>query len=190
MILQGAQTDEQLLERIRLGNRLAFDELYLKYWMILYDAAYKRLNDRQLSEDIVQNVFTRLWVRREELAIDKVGAYLHSAVRYKVLSYFSRNKSTSSFYEPFETLLTELDTPERHLLAKELLDLIYDFADTLSERKRQILLLHVKKELSTKEIAEIMGVTQKTVQNQLGPILKHLRKSLILLVLIVIYLFF
>src|SRR5690625_3255128 len=158
MILQKTQTDELLLEYICRGNRLAFDELYRRYWMTLYDAAFKRLNDQQLTEDIIQDIFIQIWIRRKVLSIDNVAAYLHTAVRYKVLTYFSRNKGKSTFYEPFEEMLTEINTPEKYLQAKELLGLIHDFAETLSERKKQILLLHTKKELSTKEIAEKLEI--------------------------------
>jgi RNA polymerase sigma-70 factor (ECF subfamily) len=183
MFLDSAQTDEQLLEDIRHGDQSAFDELYRRHWISLYDAAFKRLDNRQQAEDIVQEIFIRIWIRRQELAINNVAAYLHTAVRYKVLSYFSRNKDASNFYEPFEATLTETDTPEQCLIAKELLELVYDFAETLSDRKKQIFLLHIKNKLSTKEIAEVLGITQKSVQNQLGPTLQGLRKGLIPLII-------
>lgn len=187
MFLHGAaQTDELLFQYVKSGDKSAFDELYHRHWMSLYDAAYKRLNNKEQAEDIVQEIFIRLWVRRQELVIDKVAAYLHTAVRYKVLSYFTRHKEASSFYEPFETMLMETDTPEQHLMAKELLELVYDYAETLSDRKKQIFLLHIKNKLSTKEIAEVLGITQKSVQNQLGPTLQGLRKSLIPLILAII----
>lgn len=186
MPIQKTLTDEQLLEYMSNGNRLAFDELYRRHWLSLYDNAYKRLENRQQAEDIVQEIFIRLWIRRQELAIKKVEAYLHTAVRYKVLTYFSRHKEASNFYEPFEATLTDTDTPEQHLIAKQSLELIYDYAETLSERKKQIFLLHIKNKLSSREIAEALGITQKSVQNQLGPALQGLRKSLIPLIIVLI----
>ena len=180
-------TDEQLLQGVRNGDRAAFDALYRRYWVQLYDAAYKRLNDREQAEDIVQEVFIQFWLRRQALLIHNVGAYMHTAVRYKVLSYFSRHKGTSKFYEPFEALLTTADTPEQQLMAKELLELVYAFADTLSDRKKQIFLLHVKNKLSTKEIARELGISQKSVQNQLGPAMQSLRKSLIPFLILLIF---
>lgn len=181
-----AYTDEQLLQCIREGDESAFDELYRRYWVPLFDAACKRLDDTQEAEDIVQEVFIRLWMRKHELAIDNVPAYLHTAVRYNVLSYFSRHKATLSFYEPFEAMLAGADTPEDRFIAKELLDLVCAYAETLSARKRQILLLHIRNRLSTREIAETLNITQKSVQNQLAAALHGLRKSLIPIILAII----
>jgi len=186
MSLYSTHTDEQLLQYIQGGDEHAFDELYRRYWLPLYDAAYKRLTDRHQAEDIVQEVFIRLWIRKHELAINDLPAYLHTAVRYNILSYFTRHKTTLDFYEPFEAMFTEVSTPEQHLIAKELLALIYAYADTLSDRKRQIFLLHIQSRLSTKEIAGVLGITQKSVQNQLRAALHGLRKSLIPILLAII----
>ncbi len=173
-------TDSSLLTQLKTGDRAAFDMLYHRYWLQLYDAAYKRLGNKEQAEDIVQELFIRLWVRRNELVIDHLPAYLHTAVRYSVLSYVTRNKASLNFYLPFETILLETgaDMPDDRLMAKELLELAYDYANTLPERKKQVLLLHIKNKLSTREIADELNISQKTVQNQLGAALKGLRANI------------
>ncbi len=179
--------DGELVSLLNTGNREAFDELYRRYWLLLYDAAYKRLEDKQQAEDIVQEVFIRLWMRRNEVAIGAVAAYLHTAVRYSVLSYITRHKVSLSFYNSFEALLLlEKDTPEDQLLTKELLVSVYAYAETLSERKKQIFLLHVHHKLTTREIADALEISQKAVQNQLGPTLDGLRSHLAPVVLAII----
>lgn len=179
-------SDEQLFLSIKEGDELAFNTLYQRYWQLLYQAAFRRLENGQQAEDIVQEVFIRLWTRKENLSIENVSSYLHTAVRYSVLSFFSRHKTTYAFYEPFEGMLGEGHSPEEHLMAKELLELAYAYAETLSSRKKQILLLHLKGSRSTKEIADILGITQKTVQNQLGTALQGLRRNLIPLIIAVL----
>lgn len=174
-----AHSDEQLLRCLQNGDEPAFDELYNRYWRVLYDAACKRLGDSRQAEDIVQEVFITLWTRRENLNIDHIAAYLHTAVRYSILSYFTRHKPATAFFEPFEAILKATETPEQEIMAKEMLELAFAYAATLSDRKKQILMLHLKGSKSTKEIAEMLGITQKTVQNQLGSALQGLRKSLI-----------
>lgn len=186
MSLFNAHSDEQLLQYIQKGDEQAFDALYRRYWVSLFDSACKRLDNKQQAEDIVQEVFTRLWIRRKELQIDNVAAYLHTAVRYNVISYLTRDKTTLAFYEPFEWMFTETDTPEVQFRIKELYALVYAYAETLSERKKQILLLYIKNKLSTKEIAEELGISQKSVQNQLGTTLSALRKSFSSVILILI----
>lgn len=182
--------DEQLLQCIRNGEESAFDELYRRYWEPLYNSARKRLDNDHEAEDIVQEVFIRLWIRREELEINHVIAYLHTAVRYNILTYLTRHKTEIAFFEPFETMLADSGDPEQCLIAKQKLELMYAYADTLSERKKQIFLLHIKGKLTTKEIALALGITQKAVQNQLGTALHGLRRSLIPLVITIIMLKF
>jgi RNA polymerase sigma-70 factor (ECF subfamily) len=182
--------DEQLLRDIRNGEEPAFDELYSRYWEPLYLYARRRLDDDQQAEDIVQDVFVRLWIRKEELEINDIAAYLHSAVRYTILSYLSRHRKGLTFFAPFETMLTDIDDPEQCMIAKQSLELMYAYIDTLSERKKQIFLMHITGRLSTKEIASMLGITQKAVQNQLGTALHGLKRSLIPFVITLIMLKF
>lgn len=179
MSFYGAHSDEQLLRCLQEGEEPAFDELYRRYWRPMYDAACKRLGNDGQAEDIVQEVFIRLWIRKQDLKVDNIGAYLHTAVRYRILSYLSRHKPVQAFFGPFEAMLSESDTPEARLMAKDLMELVYAYAETLPARKRQVFMLHINGVQSTREIAERLGITQKTVQNQLGAALHGLRRNLI-----------
>jgi RNA polymerase sigma-70 factor (family 1) len=170
--------DEQLLSLLRTGDREAFVAIYNRYWKLLYDKAYKRLADKDQTEDVLQDVFARLWTRREEATIDHLAAYLGSAVRYEVIRYLNRNKSALHYYQPFEEMLMEMESPDSRLITREILAQVYLYADTLPEKRRRIFLLHIQDKLSTKEIAETLAVSQKTVQNQLGTALQGLKTHL------------
>ncbi|TDW97472.1 RNA polymerase sigma factor [Dinghuibacter silviterrae] len=171
--------DEQaLLDRLRQGDMDAFDVIYRRYVRELYLAAYKRLDNKELVEDLVQDVFFRLWNRRDQLHIDNLGAYLHTAVRYEILNHITRHKAPAAFYAPFEAILADADTPENRLIAKELLELVYKYAETLPEKRKQVFLLHIKDKLSVNEIAEELNITTKTVHNHLGTAINGLRTHL------------
>ncbi len=180
-----ALTDIELLSAFKNGDNDAYSALYDRYWKPLYIAAYKRLNNKEQAEDIVQNIFVSLWTRREALQVNDVAGYLFTAVRYAVLALVSRNKVSGRFYELFDEVLHEPDTPERRLAAKDLINLVYAYAKTLPEKRRQIFLLHIKDRLSTAEIAELLSVSQKTVQNQLRTALlglyPHVATALVIL---------
>jgi RNA polymerase sigma-70 factor (family 1) len=173
-----AHSDEQLLVLLKTSEREAFVAIYNRYWKPLYDRAYRRLADRDQTEDVLQDVFARLWTRREALAIEQLGAYLASAVRYEVLRYLTRNKTALHFYQPFEDMLQEMESPDTRLITRDLLALVYSYAGTLPEKRKRIFLLHIERKLSTREIAESLGVSQKTVQNQLGTALQGLKTHL------------
>ncbi|MES1249238.1 MAG: sigma-70 family RNA polymerase sigma factor, partial [Chitinophaga rupis] len=169
--------DRALLERLSKGDSSAYETIYRRYVYSLYVAAFRRLNDRQRSEDLVQDVFFRVWNKREEMAqVENLAAYLHTAVRYEVLKLVTRRKGPLYFFEPFESMMMGSEAPDSRLMAKELFDLVYKYADTLPKKRKQIFLLHVTNRLSTREIADTLEISQKTVQNQLGTALNGFRR--------------
>jgi RNA polymerase sigma-70 factor (ECF subfamily) len=149
--------------------------LYRRHYHGLYTTAYRRLENREAVEDILQEVFLRLWRRRDRLEIADPAAYLFTAVRYEVLNHLSRNKAPLAFYAPFEAMLLESETPEDRLIAKELFELIHKYAETLPDRRKQVFLLHINSRLSVQEIAEQLNTAPKTVHNHLGIAMKGLR---------------
>ncbi len=172
-------TDNSLLDLMTRHDQGAFELLYRRYWSQLYDAAFSRLENHQQAEDIVQEIFVSLWMRRDTLQIDNLPAYLHTAVRNRVLNYVSRNKMAAHFYEPFASLLIETDTADRVLLQKDLFDLMRAFIDSLPEKRKRIFVLHLYNNLTTKEIAEELQVSRKTVQNQIHTAMEGLRSQII-----------
>ena len=182
--------DQVLVERLSVGDRLAYETIYRSHVHGLYEAAFKRLGDRAVSEDLVHDVFLRLWHKREQLQITNLSAYLYTAVRYEVLNYVTRHKEPLSFYTHFESLFLETDTPEQRLVTRELLDLVYKYAETLPAKRKQIFLLHIKNRLTTRQIADELGISQKTVQNQLGTALNDLRPHIMPILMLLMTSFF
>lgn len=168
-------TDFYLLDRVSGGDSTAFEAIYLRYWRPLLNAAYKRLKDKQRAEDIVQNVFLGLWNRRDHLNILSLSAYLHGAVRYEVLKYISRSKGTLYFHSLLEDVVMDAAGADTKVLSAEMMELVYAYARTLPAKRRNIFLLHLQHNLSTRQIADTLQITQKTVQNQLRTALNGLQ---------------
>jgi RNA polymerase sigma-70 factor (family 1) len=167
--------DNELLVLLAQDNRNAFELLYRRYWLELYDAAYQRLKNNQQAEDIVQDIFVNLWIRRDLVKIENLRAYLHAAVRFRVLNYVQRDLASEAFYEPFEAIASYQSGADGILLEKEMMQLVLLYADTLPEKRRQIFLMRLNENLSTREIADQLRISQKTVQNQLGTAIHGLR---------------
>jgi RNA polymerase sigma-70 factor (family 1) len=168
-------TDQELVVALQRGESNAFEEIYKRYWSRLYPVVLQRLADREQTEDVLQEIFAYLWVKRETLAIQNLKFYLFAAARYQAIQHLTRNRKPLTFFEPFESLLTEAETPDQKIIAKQLYEWIYRYADTLPAKKREIFLLHIRDKFTTKEIAGKLGISQKTVQNQLGSALHDLR---------------
>lgn len=170
-----AYDDEALLLLLKEDNKQAFTAIYHKYWSSLYNSAYKRFRDKEHCKDIVQNVFTDLWNRREELQIEKLSAYLHTAIRFQVYKQSSKQSLNSEFFQTFEEILASTFKSDGSLLEKELIQLVELWIKALPEKRRKIFLMHYYEELSTREISNQLGISQKTVQNQLNTASTYIR---------------
>lgn len=173
-----AHTDAQLWDAICQGDAPAFDELVIRYWKLLFNEAYKRVPVEEVCKDLVQEVFAHIWKKRESLMIENHEAYLRTAIRYRVYTYYSRNQFTTTFLEPFECLADPSSHADHQLDYTDLRKLIRAWIDTLPAKRRQIFILYLEKQLSTKEIATELNISQKTVQNQLNRSMGELRSRL------------
>lgn len=171
--------DIELLLSLKNGDRSAFEEIFNRYWISLFEAAYKRLKDKDQCKDIIQDVFADLWIRREKVQIINLSAYLHTAIRFQIFKLASRNKIAPVFIELFESIASSPYNPEKELEEKELEELAKAWIDSLPEKRRKIFLLYFRENFSTKEIAEKLGISQKTVQNQLGTASQDFKNQLI-----------
>lgn len=178
MSIYSSYTDSELLIEIKLDNSGAFTELYDRYWQLLYNSAYKRLQDESPCKDILQDVFKDIWLRRTSLEIENMSAYLHTAVRFQVLKLISRNKYVSHFIQPFENIIDISLKSDSIINEKEINILLKAWIDTLPQKRRKIFMMRYEERLSTKEIAQKLKISQKTVQNQLGNTLNSLRTRL------------
>jgi len=159
-------TDLELLQLMKWDDWAAFDELYERYWLSLYNIAYKRLKDTETSKDLVQDVFADFWQKRGTSVIENLQPYLHTAIRYKIYTLLSKGHATAHFVEPFENMAYSPLTAESRFDEKELLRIVELFMLTLPEKRREIFRLRFIENISTREISQQLNISQKTVQNQ------------------------
>jgi RNA polymerase sigma factor (sigma-70 family) len=160
------ENEVSLFDLLRQGDHVAFEKIYKQYWIELYEAAYKRLPDKELCQDIIQNIFTDLWLRRTEVEIENPIAYLHTAVRFQVLKQVARSPKKNFVSDTFVELISPLES-DSGLLEKEVKTLIALYIDALPRKRKNIFMMHYYEGLSTANIAVRLNVSRKTVQNQL-----------------------
>ena len=112
--------DNILLGYLRNGDNLAFEEIYKRYWQALLNAAYKRLQNKDASMDVLQNVFTDLWAKKETSGIQNLKAYLFQATRFQSYKYFSKNHHNSPFYNLLDDILVSSSSADEILMDKEM----------------------------------------------------------------------
>lgn len=160
-------SDDHLLDLMAIGNQSAFSVIYKRHWTGLYNAAYKRLKDHNHCQDILQNVFTDLWIRRGRLEIKNLIAYLHGAVRLQVYKVVHKEQGQAAFFNSFDTLISSSHCDEM-VLEKELKELVDAWKKALPGKRREIFKMRYEMGLSTNDIAAELNISQKTVQNQLN----------------------
>jgi len=171
--------DELLLQQIGRGNKEAFNLLYERYWEKTYADAYKRLQDEDGAKDVIQDIFTHIWVKRETLQIQNLPAYLHIAVRNKSIKFLTKQQLKHPFFEILDTIPDVHVQADTNVLWKEFLQAYEALLNVLPEKRQVIFRMRFQEDLSTKDIASQLGVTRKTVQNQLTKAIEQLRVSLL-----------
>ena len=174
--------DKELLELLRENNTHALAAIYDRHWSKLYLQAYNIVRDRQVSEDIVQEIIVQLWLKRSDIQIKCLNAYLYTAVRYQT---FKAIRSC----RVIETLKTEeissINDADQMLIKKDMQKLLDEGISQLPVRCRQVFKLSRRDHLSTKEIAIRLGIAPKTVENQLTIALRRLKSMMSHLLLLI-----
>ncbi|MDR6781798.1 RNA polymerase sigma-70 factor (family 1) [Pedobacter africanus] len=170
--------DEELLQLLKQEQMAAFEEIYNRYWDKLYAAAYKRLQSKEVSEELVQDLFTSLWINRNVLNIHtSVAGYLFTSVRYLVLGQIQKEMVRASYKESLS--LNRIDnSTEETVLLNDLVANLNVAVEQLPVKCKSVFELSRKEFKSNKEIAAELGISEKTVENQLTKALKRLRLGL------------
>ena len=170
-------SDEQLLSLVKEGNRLAFTQIYYKYWEDLYNNVYNILWDQGLTEDVLHEVFVDVWSRRDVIEIKSLKSYLFKAVRNNALLQIRNDKFVAFNSEMIESLVLKPEV-ELRIAKKELKSSIEEAIKELPARCRAIFYMSRYQDYSINEIAAHFDISHRTVENQLHRALKHLRSNL------------
>ena len=174
-------TDEQeLLTKFKAGDENAFQILYNAYKGLLYNHAYRKLQNREEVKDIIHEIFLSLWEKREQLTIqENLDAYLFRAVRYKIIDHISKKQSANKYADHFQAFLDSYTDNADHLVRTTILtSLIDQEIERLPPRMKQVFELSRKENLSHKEIAERLDITEQSVRSHVKNALSILRLKL------------
>ena len=173
-------TDLELTRLLFSGDNKAFIEIYNRFQVLLYVYACKITMDKEEAEDIVQEVFIYLWDKRAAIVLkSSLSSYLYSAVRYKFFNLLDHKKIRKDYLQSFQDFLDRGEyITDNYIREKEFSQLIEKEIAALPNKMREIFELSRRQNLSRKQIAEKLDVSEKTVKNQINNALKILRGKL------------
>ena len=172
-------TDNELVQLLKENDKAAYTELYHRFKGVLYVHAYRMLQNKEEAQDIVQELFTVLWYKRGSLEFKTgVSSYLYTSVRNRVFDRISHKKVESHYFESLKSFTEGYCSTDNLLYEKELSALIEKETAALPPKMREIFQLSRNANLSHKEIAEQLVISDKTVKKQVSNAIKILRLKL------------
>ncbi|WP_017258153.1 RNA polymerase sigma-70 factor [Pedobacter arcticus] len=170
-----------LIYQINTGNELVFEKVFKQYFKALQNYAYTILNDLDIAEEMVQNVFLKIWEKREKLPQDAlIGSYLYKSVYHESLNWLRHEKVKRSHQQhTLYSMKDETDNAENHIKMKQLEEQLQKALNKLPQQCRTIFQMSRFDELRYREIAAELGISIKTVENQMGKALRLMRLKLV-----------
>lgn len=171
-------SESSLVHNLSKGNVLAFNSLFHEYGARLYRFAYGYLKSEEEAEELVQEVFTIIWEKRKELKSHLSFKSLLFTIAFNIIRKHFRTKSYLSKYLK-TNISSESDFQSlNNITYNSLHKFIFDLVDMLPSRRKEIFIKSRVHGCSIKEISEELGISHKTVENQLTTSLKFIRTNL------------
>lgn len=174
-------SEQQLLSALRFGNEVALRQIFDRHYPLLLADIYRLIPDESTCQDLAQELFVDLWNKRESLDIHtSLRAYLRRSAVNKSLNYIKANRRIQ--FDDTEDLgylpdTSALDTQKRES-QDTLEDALHAAIDGLPEKCRVVFNLSRFEQLSHREIAEKLGISVKTIENQITKAMKMLRDAM------------
>jgi RNA polymerase sigma-70 factor (ECF subfamily) len=170
-------SDIMLLEQVALGNEKAFRQLFDQYWKRIYGIALALTKSPTIAEEMVQDIFLKLWINREGLVnIHTFGAYLVTVSRNHILNELRKKVREEPFTEHLLDHLKDIsDDPEQSVIKKEREQLVNAAVETLPAQQKAVFQLSREGLLTQKEISNKLHISTNTVKVHMNKALKGIR---------------
>jgi RNA polymerase sigma-70 factor (ECF subfamily) len=180
MAAYSGYTDQELLPLLTGGKQEAFAELYNRHKGPLYLHAYRMLQDDEEAKDVIQEMFSVIWSKREHLNITTTFEnYLYGTVKNRILNFIAHQKVIDKYSRYLEHFVDEgIAGHDEQMEHRELLAIIQQEIDRLPPKMKKVFELSRYDGLSHKQIAGQLNISDKTVKKQLNNAAKILKPKI------------
>ncbi|PTQ97908.1 RNA polymerase sigma-70 factor (ECF subfamily) [Mucilaginibacter yixingensis] len=164
-----AHTDEELMALVATGNRGAYSLLYTRYLNQLYRYVYLFCKSKEQSEEIVQDVFLKIWERREKLSgVESFKAYIFRTSKNLLLDHIRKQKVQVRAYDQLVPVTEESPMmADTQLIYSQYRYLIQQAINQLPQKRKMIVEMRTQEDLSLDEIADRLSISKSVVKKQL-----------------------
>jgi RNA polymerase sigma-70 factor (family 1) len=170
-------SDDELLRRLRKGDEPAFTEIYNRYWEKMIATGLYFTHNKQTAEDILHEVMISLWLRKNEVEIESLSAYLGTAVKFAVFKSIAREKKRRELLAGYISPGVDADI-EGKLEARFMAEILHKRTESLPEKARLVFDYSRNHKLTIAEIATKMDLSPKAVEYHMTRALRMLRETL------------
>ncbi|GAA4178851.1 RNA polymerase sigma-70 factor [Sphingobacterium ginsenosidimutans] len=173
-------SDPELVNLLKASDHAAYLEIYDRYKTALQQHAWKKLGRAEDVQDLIQDLFTELWVKREVLTLTTgLANYLFTAIRNRSLNLIYKRRKEAPYLDSLQEFIREGNyLIDLQIREKEFQELIQKEVESLPPRMKEVFKLCREEGLSHKQIAERLGTSEHTIAKQMTNVLKILRKNL------------
>lgn len=171
------KTDSNLIDLIREDHIEAFHALYNRYKAALLVFAAQRV-DKLIAEDLVHDVFMGMWRNRNQLVIaDEISGYLFKAMRNRIIDHMARDTHAKRYLDSLEEYSYSFSLTDAKIREDNFMERLEDLLKRYGPQYQTI--VHMRMQgYSNKEIAEALGLSEKTIRNQTWMLMKYLRSKI------------
>jgi len=170
-----------LQSQVAIGDTRAFRQIFDALFSNLTKFSFSFVHSKEAATEIVDELFVQLWIKRADIMkINDLRVYLYTATKNASLNYISK-KAKQIEVEPYENLqvqMTDVVSPEQIMITKEMLQKIKEAVDSLPPRCKLIFKFVREDGLSYSEVAEILGLSVKTIDAQMVIAVARIRSKL------------
>lgn len=183
-------SDQLLIKKIRHDDVVAFETLFRKYYTALQRFIWGYVNSEAVAEELVQELFTRIWENRADLSISgSFKSYLFRAARNLSIDHLRHQQVKQNWNKEQKAIHKYSDYPkslDERLHDKLVLEEVKQFIQELPKRRREIFMLSRYENMKYREIADLLDISMSTVETQISRALKMLRSKFSHLLMVIL----
>ena len=169
--------DEELVDRlVNEEDKNAFQEIYNRYWKLIFLQAYRKIGNKETAEGLTQDLFMSLWDRRDMVGIQHLSGWLNQSIRYAIINFYKSQAVKEKYRQFAKNHFNFSESSSDHLARlNELSESITLAMDSLPEKTRMVFKMSREENKPVKEIADQLDLSEKAVEYHISQSLKKLR---------------